>query len=74
MRRKRTESAEIVVCSQGFATEEHSIRRGTRLRGDDPIVKAHPGFFVPAADGTNDRRLRLPEVAVTGRATVFRSQ
>lgn len=46
---------EIVVAWQPFAPPSMAgaIQRGTRLRGDDPIVKAHPQFFVP--DGTPER-------------------
>jgi hypothetical protein len=32
------------------------VRRGTRLRGDDPIVQAAPEWFLP--DGTDDREVQ----------------
>jgi hypothetical protein len=44
------EPDEIVVAWTSGATADHVIRRGERLRGDDPRVIALPGIFV--RDGT----------------------
>jgi hypothetical protein len=41
---------EIVVAWTGFATGHTAVQRGTRLRGDSPLVKGHPQYFVK--DGT----------------------
>ena len=44
------EADALYVCTSGFATQTRAIPRGTRLRGSDPIVAEHFGFFRP--DGT----------------------
>ena len=46
---------EIVICWATFTTGEYVIRRGMRIRGSHPAVKACPAFFV--ADGTADYEL-----------------
>lgn len=42
---------EIFVCAHAFAAGPHDVvRRGTRLRGSNPLVRQFPAMFVP--DGT----------------------
>ena len=41
---------EIVIATQGIAVGDFVIPRGTRLRGEHPVVRQVPQHFVP--DGT----------------------
>jgi hypothetical protein len=56
-RTKATES-EHVICVQSFAADDVPppgvVKRLTRLRGDHPIVRAHPGYFASADLGDNE--------------------
>ena len=45
-RRAKFEDEEIVVATQGVATGDYTIARGTRLRGNHPVVQAVPSVFV----------------------------
>jgi hypothetical protein len=47
----------LYVCFESFASDSRdgNCARGTRLRGDHPIVRNYPQFFVP--DGTPDDEL-----------------
>lgn len=39
---------ELMVCFESFASHEHQIARGTKLRGDNPLVERFSQFFIPA--------------------------
>jgi hypothetical protein len=53
---------DIVVCFESFGSGDLDLpgcARGTRLRGDNPIVKRWPQFFiVDTADPAAERRAR----------------
>ena len=48
-RRAKFQDDEVVVATQGIAMGEYVVSRGTRLRGDHPLVRQLPQHFV--ADG-----------------------
>jgi hypothetical protein len=53
--KRKFASDELVVCFEGFGSSDPDMpgcARGARLRGDNPIVKRWPHFFLP--DGTPD--------------------
>jgi hypothetical protein len=55
-RKPRFAAGELVVCIESFSSsyEDYSgCRRGTKLRGDHPIVKRWPQYFLPA-DSSDD--------------------
>lgn len=58
-KKPRFEPDEIVVSWTTFATNESVVKRGTRLRGDNPVVLSHPHYF--ARDGASDAELRALE-------------
>jgi hypothetical protein len=50
------EPSELVVSIASFSSETPyrgtTVKKGARLRGDDPVVLSHPAFFV--REGTSD--------------------
>ena len=53
---------EIAVAIDGFVTHDNRvIRRGGRLRGDDPLVRAHPHLFIE--DGATDQEVGAARAA-----------
>lgn len=52
---------ELLICHESFASDEHSIPRGMKLRGDSPIVERYPQFFIPA--DTPDDQWPRPAIA-----------
>jgi hypothetical protein len=51
MARKRLDPDALYVCVESFSSsdDEHgTCGRGTRLRGDHPVVVKRPMFFAPA--------------------------
>jgi len=61
----KTKASELVVCLESFGFQDkeggaQAFQRGTRLRGDHPVVRSHGTFFAP--DGLDDvelQRLRV---------------
>lgn len=49
-------AAAIGVCIMGFASDEHAVKAGARLRGNHPAVLSHPVYFVQ--DGLSDDEMR----------------
>lgn len=45
---------EVYIAWQGFASALGDVAQGAKLRGDDPIVNAHPDMFVPADTPTSE--------------------
>ena len=66
--RKQQPLSPYVICWSSFSSDvprlRTLVRRGDRLLSDDPVVKAHPGYFV-ADDGAPlpNPELRAAEMA-----------
>jgi hypothetical protein len=52
--KSKPKPSEVYVCRESFASHEHSVARGMRLRGSHPAVQAHPDFFLVAATATEE--------------------
>jgi hypothetical protein len=54
--RRKLDPDQVYECWQAFAADgvPGVIASGTRLRGDDPIVKAHPWCFVTAGSPAHE--------------------
>src|SRR4051794_38191727 len=54
----KLKSNELYVCIESFASDEYAVARGTRFRGDNPIVDRYSHSFAPA-DTADDELHRL---------------
>jgi hypothetical protein len=44
----------VFICAIPFAVDNRSVGRGSKLRGDDPLIRSHPQFFVTDGTPTNE--------------------
>jgi hypothetical protein len=73
-RARKTSEPPLFEAAQSFASQwldEHGTddfpgavcRKGTLVRADHPIVKAHPGLFIPARPDAGEGHPRHPREA-----------
>jgi hypothetical protein len=56
LRTRKFKPDELVVCIESFASSDPELggcARGTRLRGNNPVVRKWPAYFMPA-DSSGD--------------------